>query len=75
MTCACRDCAVRVVGVFRTSRRVLVVTIDDDGRVHSMRADDAEMMGELLELVVRQQPEYARVHHPDRVRAVEAAVL
>jgi dihydropteroate synthase len=34
-----------------------------------------EQHDELLELVVRQQPEYARVHHPDRVRAVEAAVL
>jgi dihydropteroate synthase len=29
---------------------------------------------ELLEIVVRQQPEYGRVHHPDRVRDVEAAV-
>lgn len=29
---------------------------------------------ELLELVVRQRPEYARVHHPDRVRDVEASV-
>lgn len=29
---------------------------------------------ELLEIVVRQQPEYGRVHHPDRVREVEAAV-
>jgi dihydropteroate synthase len=27
---------------------------------------------ELLEIVVRQQPEYGRVHHPDRVRALEA---
>ncbi len=27
---------------------------------------------ELLELVVRYQPEYGRVHHPDRVRAIEA---
>jgi dihydropteroate synthase len=26
---------------------------------------------ELLEIVVRQQPEYARAHHPDRVRALE----
>jgi dihydropteroate synthase len=26
---------------------------------------------ELLEIVVRQQPEYGRVHHPDRVRALE----
>lgn len=29
---------------------------------------------ELLEIVVRQQPEYGRVHHPDRVRDVEAAL-
>jgi dihydropteroate synthase len=34
-----------------------------------------EQHDELLEIVVRQQPEYGRVHHPDRVRAVEAAVL
>lgn len=27
---------------------------------------------ELLEIVVRQQPEFGRVHHPDRVRALEA---
>lgn len=27
---------------------------------------------ELLEIVVRAQPEYGRVHHPDRVRALEA---
>jgi dihydropteroate synthase len=27
---------------------------------------------ELLELVVRQQPEYGRVHHPERVRLIEA---
>jgi dihydropteroate synthase len=27
---------------------------------------------ELLEIVVRQQPEYGRVHHPERVRAIEA---
>jgi dihydropteroate synthase len=26
---------------------------------------------ELLEIVVRQQPEYGRVHHPDRVRDLE----
>jgi dihydropteroate synthase len=26
---------------------------------------------ELLELVVRQQPEFGRVHHPERVRAIE----
>jgi dihydropteroate synthase len=26
---------------------------------------------ELLEIVVRQQPEYGRVHHPERVRALE----
>jgi dihydropteroate synthase len=29
---------------------------------------------ELLEIVVRQQPEYGRVHHPDRVRALEALI-
>lgn len=27
---------------------------------------------ELMEIVVRQQPEYGRVHHPERVRAIEA---
>ena len=27
---------------------------------------------ELLEIVVRQQPEYGRVHYPERVRAIEA---
>lgn len=27
---------------------------------------------ELLEIVVRQQPEYGRVHHPERVRSLEA---
>jgi dihydropteroate synthase len=26
---------------------------------------------ELMEIVVRQQPEYGRVHHPDRVRSIE----
>ena len=26
---------------------------------------------ELLEIVVRQQPEYGRVHHPERVRSLE----
>jgi dihydropteroate synthase len=31
-----------------------------------------EQHDELLEIVVRQQPEYGRVHHPDRVRALEA---
>lgn len=29
---------------------------------------------ELLEIVVRRRPEYGRAHHPDRVRAVEAAI-
>lgn len=29
---------------------------------------------ELLEIVVRLQPEYGRVHHPDRVRALEALI-
>ncbi|TPW16252.1 MAG: folP [Acidimicrobiaceae bacterium] len=29
---------------------------------------------ELLELVVRQQPEFGRVHHPKRVRAIEALI-
>jgi dihydropteroate synthase len=29
---------------------------------------------ELLEIVVRQQPEYGRAHHPDRVREVERAL-
>lgn len=33
-----------------------------------------EQHDELLEIVVRQQPEYGRAHHPDRVRSVEAAV-
>lgn len=31
-----------------------------------------EQHDELLEIVVRQQPEYGRVHHPERVRALEA---
>ncbi len=30
-----------------------------------------EQHDELLEIVVRQQPEYGRVHHPDRVRTLE----
>ena len=29
---------------------------------------------ELLEIVVRAQPEYGRVHHPDRVRSLEATL-
>jgi dihydropteroate synthase len=27
---------------------------------------------ELMEIVVRHQPDYGRVHHPERVRAIEA---
>jgi len=30
-----------------------------------------EQHDELLEIVVRQQPDYGRVHHPERVRALE----
>jgi dihydropteroate synthase len=30
-----------------------------------------EQHDELLELVVRQQPEFGRVHHPERVRQIE----
>jgi len=29
---------------------------------------------ELLEIVIRQQPEYGRVHHPDQVRAMETCL-
>ena len=32
---------------------------------------DTVQHAELLEIVVRQQPEFGRVHHPDRVRTVE----
>jgi dihydropteroate synthase len=33
---------------------------------------DTPQHAELMEIVLRQRPDYGRAHYPDRVRAVEA---